>query len=126
MSQHEKATYLASALWPGLTATAISMQLKMDGADSFGEEIRNHKELSFLVQQSWMALAKSNGEEIGLTGWSEAMQLDSSSRSTVAIAGRGSEKAETERSCSDVATGPGTGAREDELRFSTSFEVRKD
>lgn len=73
-----------------------------------------------------MVRAKSNGEEIGLTGWSEAMQLDSSSRSTVAIAGRGSEKAETERSCSDVATGPGTGAREDELRFSTSFEVRKD
>ena len=65
-----------------------------------------------------MVRAKSNGEEIGLTGWSEAMQLDSSSRSTVAIAGRGSEKAETERSCSDVATGPGTGAREDESESS--------
>ena len=74
VSQHEKATYLASALWPGLTATAISMQLKMDGADSFGEEIRNHKEFSFLVQQSWMAIAKSNGEEGPPSVWTTAAQ----------------------------------------------------
>jgi len=50
------------------------MQLKMDGADSFGEEIRNHKELSFVVQQSWMALAKSNGEDGPPSVWTTAAQ----------------------------------------------------
>ncbi len=68
---------------------------------------------------------EAKAEKLGLTGRSGAMQSAPSSRSTGAIAGRGSGKTGTTESSVDATAGPGTRAREDGVR-STGFDARID